>query len=341
MTIKENLGNRFRQKAGIGAIGGSVLFVLILTVALGAICRADEELAKLHEACRCSDFAALPQEGADLRTLSPGVAGKAALHWAVEGLPARSAERLRIVQALLDRGADVNQRSGDGRTPFQHACREGWDRPLLDLLLTRGTAIDALEGKTSASRPNAGTALHRAAERRDVELITYLLEKRADPRCLTPRAQETPLHRVFARAVSLESEKARARSLACVRLLVDAGCPPDATDSRGRTALHQAAIASHFEAIKELLSRGTSIDARNSEGWSAMHCAVMNRANFDRRVIKCLHSRAAGLLDATDKLGNTPCIGQSPSGTTKRCKHSCCLERMPICAIRPAGAPLI
>ncbi len=251
-------------------------------------------------------MAALPTGEADLCSLSPGPAGKAALHWAVEGLPARAAERLQVVRWLLDRGADMNQRSRDGRTPFQHACRDGWDRALLDLLLTRGAAIDAADTKKSSARSSSETALHRAAERRDVELITYLLEKKANPRGVSLGDRETPLHRVFSRATSLESEKTRSRTLSCARLLLAAGAPPDAANSRGRTVLHEAANCSNFEGIKELLSHGASIDAQTADGSSAMHCAVMNRATFDRRVIDCLHSRAVDLLNATDKQGNTP-----------------------------------
>jgi ankyrin repeat protein len=227
------------------------------------------------------------------------------LHWAVEGLPTRAAERLKIVESLLARGADVNQLSGDGLTPLQHACRDGWDRPLLDLLLARGAVIDAPSGGPSYTY-RRGTALHRAAQRLDPELVSYLIEKKANPRIMSMPDRETPLHRLFFQAPSYESEKARARTLAVTKTLLAAGADPNSTDARRWTALHHASFASHFEAIKELVTHGALIDARTANGSNVMHSAVSDPARFNREVLAFLHARSPVLLDAPNTQGDTP-----------------------------------
>ena len=281
---------------------GAVVFVSLAGAPASA---ADDPLAKLHEACRCSDLAGLPVVAVDLAALSPGSIRKAALHWAVEGMPTRAAERLKIVEALLDRGADVNQLSGDGLTPLQHACRDGWDRPLLDLLLARGAVIDA-PSRGPAHTYRGSTALHRAAQRLDAELVSYLIEKKANPGIVSMPDRETPLHRLFFQAPSFESEKVRARTLAVTRTLLTAGADPNSTDARRWTVLHHAAFTSHFEAIKELLTHGASIEARTADGSNVMHCAVRNEARFNREVVAFLHARAPVLLDAPNAHGDTP-----------------------------------
>jgi ankyrin repeat protein len=279
--------------------------VVFLSLAGAPASAADDALAKLHEACRCSDLAGLPIGAADLAALRPGPIGKAALHWAVEGLPTRATERLKIVASLLDRGADVNQLSGDGLTPLQHACRDGWDRPLLDLLLARGAVIDAPSGGPMHAY-RRGTALHRAAQQLDPQLVSYLIEKKANPRIMSMPDRETPLHRLFFQAPSYESEKVRARTLAVAKTLLTAGADPNSKDARRWTALHHAAFTSHFEALKELLGHGASIEARTANGSNVMHCAVMNEARFNREVLTFLHARAPVLLDTTDADGETP-----------------------------------
>jgi ankyrin repeat protein len=118
------------------------------------------------------------------------------------------------------------------------------------------------------------TLLHRAAGVGALELVALLLDDGADARALNCFAA-TPLHEV-AHGGGLRQASAR---IAIIERLLAAGCPRDAQDSTGRTALWYAAATSTSEWPREeararlavltyLLERGAdrTIAARGSQG---------------------------------------------------------------------------
>lgn len=74
---------------------------------------------------------------------------------------------------LASRGANVNARDGQGRTPLQVATNLGW-RDGVGLLLTR-------KANTEVANDAGETPLISAVHRRDVELTKLLLQAGADP----------------------------------------------------------------------------------------------------------------------------------------------------------------
>jgi ankyrin repeat protein len=77
-----------------------------------------------------------------------------------------------LAKYLVERGADVFFRAGDGMTPADFALRQG------------GEAIEALffDPKTTGARDKEGnTILHYAAQRDDPAMISLLISKGADP----------------------------------------------------------------------------------------------------------------------------------------------------------------
>jgi uncharacterized protein len=88
---------------------------------------------------------ALLAAGADVRALSDNHEANTALHALLAGR-----RSVRIVSALLARGADVNARGGGGYTPLHIAAFEG-DATLIDTLLAHGAAAEARadDGKTA------------------------------------------------------------------------------------------------------------------------------------------------------------------------------------------------
>lgn len=264
-------------------------------------------LEKLHEACRTSDYAAVaafPAAELDVKTQSGGSVRKAALHWAVEGLAKRPAERLQIVRLLVERGANLQQRSSDGRTPFHHACRDGWDRNLLEFLILKGADVNDPGGFRNGL--GKGCALHIAAERLDLPLVQFLLEKGARPDIVAGQPAETPLCRLLRTARVGPDERKRGLVLAITKVLLDAGAPPGVACADGRTALHYAAWTGHLECLKELVSRGGDVSAVCKERRTVLHYAAMNLAVNDRGVFGFLVGTNRKLLQATDALGNTP-----------------------------------
>lgn len=63
---------------------------------------------------------------------------------------------------------------------------------------------------------------------------------------------------------------------AALRDLVDGGCPIDARDRYGQTALMLAAQAGHLAAVALLIERGADLDHTAKYGLSALMLAVIN-----------------------------------------------------------------
>ena len=77
-----------------------------------------------------------------------------------------------ILELLLDRGADINQRSSSGWTPLIAAVMRGSSR-IVEMLLTRGADINA---RTEDGR----TALIHAVRKQSTAVVEILLAHRAD-----------------------------------------------------------------------------------------------------------------------------------------------------------------
>ncbi|MBK9031676.1 MAG: ankyrin repeat domain-containing protein [Myxococcales bacterium] len=118
------------------------------------------------------------------------------------------------------------------------------------------------------------TLLHRAAGVGQRELVALLLDRGADARALNTYAA-TPLHEVAGGG----GRRPAAARIAIVERLLAAGCPIDAQDSTGRTALWYAAATStaawppdearvRLAVLDALLARGAdrTIAARGTQG---------------------------------------------------------------------------
>jgi ankyrin repeat protein len=105
------------------------------------------------------------------------------------------------------------------------------------------------------------TPLHVAAGMGESEVVSMLLDAGADAAALTV-FQETPLHRVAHGLVGTADARVE-----IIDRLLDAGCPLNAVDTAGRTALYFAAAtgttpwtpeqqSTRFGVLKHLLERG-------------------------------------------------------------------------------------
>jgi ankyrin repeat protein len=105
-------------------------------------------------------------------------------------------------------------------------------------------------GRAAVDASDAGgaTALHRAVERGDAELVALLIDAGADPTAVT-RYRVTPL--------ALAASSGRAD---IVTRLLDAGADPNEASQEGQTALMSAALGDSAEAVALLTSRGARVD---------------------------------------------------------------------------------
>ncbi|MBQ01887.1 MAG: hypothetical protein CL477_14550 [Acidobacteria bacterium] len=146
------------------------------------------------------------------------------------------------VRDLLQRGADVNTREGDGATALHWAVHLN-DAETVTLLLEAGAAVDAVN--------DLGVApLLIAATNGNADIVTVLLEAGANPNGGPPE-RERPLMRA-----------AWVGSNAVVTALLDAGADPNAVESaRHQTALMWAVSERHSAVVRALVQGGADVDA--------------------------------------------------------------------------------
>lgn len=169
---------------------------------------------------------------------------RTSLVWAV------GTKRLATVQALLAKGADVNQKTYSGQ-PLLVAARAGL-LPIARALVEAGADLDA--GNTT------GTPLQAAIEAGHADLALLLLAAGATPSALEAAAA--------------------AGLVAVVEELVRRGHPVDAVCSRHArlalrdfTALHAACHAGQRECAEVLLAAGADPHLRDGEGRDALEVA--------------------------------------------------------------------
>ncbi len=226
--------------------------------------------------------------------------GSRAIHYAAEMGNPESAG------VLLDKGADVNARNLEGKTPLDLclAFRESRDHAETAFFLIRRGArrmpnspweylFQLVPGKKWNTRFSYGnTAMHLAASRGHLGILKYLLEQEADPN-LRNNPGSTPLH-----------EAVRANELEAVQILIDAGGEVNATDYNQNTPLHTALSPGAELAIAEyLLQEGAEADAKNHYGNTPLHLTIMRNlpVHFAEKLIQ-----AGADVNSRNKTGNTP-----------------------------------
>lgn len=180
-----------------------------------------------------------------------------------------------IVQLLLNLEVDVNIEDDSGRTPLHYAADYGHDG-LLNVLVGRGAKIEAQDsfGRTplllaaqnqhnattypfvmklldigatvDAEDQSEATALYRAAENRQYDLIEPLVRCGADPNHET-KYGNTPLDRAAGRNYSRIVQK-----------LVENGADINWQSREGHTALTEAAANGCMKSVQTLLELGAT-----------------------------------------------------------------------------------
>lgn len=170
----------------------------------------------------------------------------------------RSSDQARAL-ALLNAGADIEERNRQGWTPLMTASLKG-QMDSVRFLLDRGADLHAVnaEGKS---------AIHYAAMRGGAETVRLLVRLGADVNAADTFGNFTPLHLASAhcnREIVLET---------CAALLT-AGADVDARSKWGTTALWSAAISGRGDLVDFLLRRGADLDIRDQEGKTVLMFVV-------------------------------------------------------------------
>jgi ankyrin repeat protein len=250
---------------------------------------------------------------------------------------ADSADGLKIFEALVRRGADVNGPTRDGLTLVQLA--DAADNPkLLRALLAHGANPNVANefGTTPLFEAAVGSdwasvrALLKAGARptgrdgneetiwyviRDPtpETVSELLRHGADVNERNGNG-DGPLHILAYKSVGpggvvvadagggRSDRKGQAQFVAVAKLLIAHGADPRATNERGETPLHTAARHGLVEMAKLLIASGAPVDATDKDGQTPLHQAAW-MGHADMAALLIAHGAAAGRKDAT---GLTP-----------------------------------
>lgn len=179
--------------------------------------------------------------GGATTTETPAPAAKKPTGAARTGRPSSSTVEVRddclIAQLLIEHGASVSAKDGEGLTALHAAARDGH--------VEMAKVLIAAKAKIDAKGVAGETPLHLAAEGGHKEMIRMLIEAGAVVDGVDT-AGRTPLHRHVS---------ARQRRKEIVDLLVASGANVNAADKKGRTVLHEAAQRNPRDPLAEILRR--------------------------------------------------------------------------------------
>jgi ankyrin repeat protein len=186
-----------------------------------------------------------------------------ALHWALAD-PDK-------VKLLLMKGARIDAKTVDGRTPLYSAVTLPAGTAVVKVLLEMGAEVDA--------RTITGTTPLFGAVIAGAENTRMLLDKGANPSAVS-QTGATPLMTT--------------RSSDVVSLLVARGADVKARSKRGETALADAAARGDIAAVRLLLDKGADVNAVDYRGYTPL----MHATQYDRdspELVRLLLSRGANV----------------------------------------------
>jgi ankyrin repeat protein len=251
------------------------------------------------DAIVADDAAAIGRLLADEPSLArsaDGFGSTALMHAAATG-------SIAVMRTLLDAGADPNV-SNSRRATALHGAQP--DVAKVALLLSKGAAVDpkTIEGRTplyvaaslaagtpsmrllieAGANPNADTVVGATplfpAVNSSAEMTKILLDKGANPNHAT-KSGATPI--LFTRDVAV------------VELLIARGADVRARSKIGETALMDAATRGDAAAAKILIAKGADVNARDHRGYTAL----MFAAQYDGDAVALVRLLLAHGADVT------------------------------------------
>ncbi|MEG4173133.1 MULTISPECIES: ankyrin repeat domain-containing protein [unclassified Microcoleus] len=203
-----------------------------------------------------------------------GTDGNTPLHFAA-GFYRRKVE---VAQTLIAKGANVNVKNNKGLTPL-HMARS---KALAKILLAAGAKINIKE--ENARNGKGTTLLHNAAKIGFKELVQQLIKDGANI-VIRDSINRTPLHYAATKEVA-------------TLLMLDI----NARDQYGDTPLHLAVQNNRPEIVSLLIANGAKVNVENASGNTPLHLAVQNNRP---EIVSFLIANGAK-VNVENASGNTP-----------------------------------
>ena len=190
---------------------------------------------------------------------------------------AASHGQVEVMKLLHSRGCSVDPVDRQGRTPLHHAAVSG-ECGAIGVLVELGSNVNSVDNEGNTPLKCSLVCERYAAME---ELLKYGGVE--DVECNMGSESSDDLRRQeFVAALDEEAlvdlllQSASIDDVQTVSAILKGGCPVDAVDSAGWTAVHAAASGGHCEMIEELIEKGASVDARSRDGSTPFHLAVYN-----------------------------------------------------------------
>jgi len=172
-----------------------------------------------------------------------------------------------LVRQLIKKGAFVDQRDEDDRTPLMWAVKNN-NYEITEMLVKKGADINARD-------EDGRSVLIEAGDEDDTRIIELLIKEGADV-----NADYNDGWNALFEAINDEQTES-------ARILLNAGARLEARDEDDRTPLMLAVIRNNLELAKMLIERGANLKVTNWDGWTLlMHAADERNPEIARLLIE-------------------------------------------------------
>ncbi|RUS80523.1 hypothetical protein EGW08_011707 [Elysia chlorotica] len=202
---------------------------------------------------------------------------------------------LKVVQFLVDHGADINGTSDDPSPALTLALSCGKENMLdiVKFLVEHGASVN----RTGTEVSPLVTAVCNNCS---LDVLRYLLEKGAEVNQVGNDDGSTPLTAAFNFFNYVGSKQHPDR----IELLLESGADPNQAKSNGDTALHLAVSEGNIGIVKQIIDAGAELEVKNCSGLTPL---LLASSSNDPELIALL-KRCGANLKAVDNTGKTGLI---------------------------------